>query len=88
MPVRLDPWDDEQEIVAKVGTGDPVAEQRIEEFHAAGTTILIVSHDPGAARENCQRAIWLEQGRLLEDGPTEEVLSRYREFSEGGGTGV
>ncbi len=61
-------------------------ERRIEEFHEAGTTILIVSHDPGAVRKNCQRAIWLEQGRLLADGPAVEILERYREFSEGNET--
>ena len=65
-------------------------ERRIEEFREAGTTILIVSHDPAAVRKNCQRALWLEQGRLVADGPTEEILARYREFSEGqeAGAGV
>lgn len=55
---------------------------RIDEFHKAGTTILIVSHDETAVRENCMRAVWLDQGRLLEDGPVEEVLAHYREFSQ------
>lgn len=57
-------------------------ERRIDEFHRAGTTILIVSHDPEAVRKNCERCLWLEKGRLLEDGPTGEILRRYREFSE------
>lgn len=61
-------------------------ERRIAEFHQAGTTILIVSHDPEAVRKNCRRCLWLEQGRLLAEGPTEEVLHRYKEFSEGTGT--
>jgi ABC-type polysaccharide/polyol phosphate transport system ATPase subunit len=58
-------------------------ERRLEEFHEAGTTILIVSHDPEAVRKNCQRALWLEQGRLVAEGPAGEILERYREFSEG-----
>jgi len=58
-------------------------EQRIEGFHQAGTTILIVSHDPDAVRKNCRRCLWLEQGRMVADGPTEETLDRYKRFSEG-----
>ncbi|MFW6206973.1 MAG: ABC transporter ATP-binding protein, partial [Gemmatimonadota bacterium] len=37
-------------------------EQKIGEFREAGTTILIVSHDPESVRKNCRRAVWLEQG--------------------------
>jgi len=61
-------------------------EQRIDEFRRAGTTILIVSHDSDAVRKNCRRCLWLERGELLDDGPTDEILDRYREFSEGNGT--
>jgi len=61
-------------------------EKRIEEFRKAGTTILIVSHDPEAVRKNCQRCLWLEQGQLEADGPVDEILDRYREFIEGTGT--
>ncbi len=61
-------------------------EQRIEEFRRAGTTILIVSHDSEAVRKNCRRCLWLERGELRADGPTDEILARYREFSEGNGT--
>lgn len=63
-------------------------ERRIEEFHEAGTTILIVSHDPEAVRKNCQRVLWLEEGRLVADGSTEGVLASYRRFSEGNETGL
>ena len=52
---------------------------RIERFRAAGTAILLVSHNAEDLRENCERAIWLEGGRIAADGPTEEVLRRYAE---------
>jgi ABC-2 type transport system ATP-binding protein/lipopolysaccharide transport system ATP-binding protein len=52
-------------------------EQRIREFHDAGTTVLMVSHNPQAVRENCSRCIWLDAGRLRADGATEEVLDLY-----------
>lgn len=52
-------------------------EARLAEFHDAGTTVLMVSHVAQAVRENCDRCIWLDAGRLRADGPTEEVLDLY-----------
>jgi ABC-2 type transport system ATP-binding protein len=53
-------------------------EQRLRAFHNAGTTVLMVSHNPEAIRHNCTRCLWLDAGRLLADGPTDEVLARYK----------
>lgn len=50
---------------------------RIREFREQGTTLLIVSHDPGAIQALCDRAILLEDGRLLKDGPPQEVMDYY-----------
>jgi ABC-2 type transport system ATP-binding protein len=52
-------------------------EHRLRDFHDAGTTVLMVSHVDPAIRENCDRCIWLDAGRLRADGPTDEVLDRY-----------
>ena len=52
-------------------------EQRLREFHDAGTTVLMVSHVVQAIQENCDRCIWLDAGRLRADGPTREVLDLY-----------
>ncbi|HVT59289.1 MAG TPA: ABC transporter ATP-binding protein [Thermoanaerobaculia bacterium] len=57
-------------------------ERRLERFHAAGTTVLLVSHSVAAIRDNCTRCIWLDAGRLRADGATDEVLRLY----EGHGT--
>src|SRR5678816_2277032 len=43
-----------------------------------GTTILFVSHDPGAIRALCSRAILLNGGRVEADGTPAEVLDRYQ----------
>ncbi|MEJ7745967.1 MAG: ABC transporter ATP-binding protein [Luteimonas sp.] len=51
--------------------------QRIREFREAGTTLLIVSHDPGAILSLCDRAILLESGRLISEGTPQEVLDYY-----------
>jgi ABC-type polysaccharide/polyol phosphate transport system ATPase subunit len=52
--------------------------RRIKEMQENGTTILFVSHDPGAIRALCGRAILLNQGRMEADGPPAEVLARYQ----------
>jgi ABC-2 type transport system ATP-binding protein len=52
-------------------------EERINRFHEAGTTVLLVSHSAGAIRKNCTRCVWLDAGRLRADGEAEEVLDTY-----------
>ncbi len=52
-------------------------EQRILEFRDAGVTILLVSHAPHLVVETCKRAIWLDHGRLMLDGPAVDVVARY-----------
>jgi ABC-2 type transport system ATP-binding protein len=52
-------------------------QQRLNEFHDSGTTVLMVSHNAQAVRESCSRCIWLDAGRMRADGPTEEILRQY-----------
>ncbi len=43
-----------------------------------GAEILVLSsHAPTAVREWCTRVIWMDHGRVREDGPAEDVLDRY-----------
>jgi lipopolysaccharide transport system ATP-binding protein len=42
-----------------------------------GRTVLFVSHNMIAVQNMCQRVIWLQNGRLMEDGPTSDVLGKY-----------
>ena len=51
--------------------------RRIRQFREAGTTLLFVSHDPGAIKTLCQRALLLDRGRLIQDGPPDTVLDYY-----------
>jgi len=51
--------------------------RRIKEFQEAGTTILLVSHDPTAVKTLCGRALLLDGGRLIQDGPPDLVLDHY-----------
>jgi ABC-type polysaccharide/polyol phosphate transport system ATPase subunit len=41
-------------------------------------TYVVASHDLDFVREHCDRAVWLEGGRVRADGPVEEVLEGYR----------
>ena len=50
---------------------------RIREFREQGTTLLIVAHDKVAIQSVCNRAILLENGRLIKDANPEEVFDFY-----------
>ncbi|HEX8745953.1 MAG TPA: Wzt carbohydrate-binding domain-containing protein, partial [Pyrinomonadaceae bacterium] len=54
--------------------------RRIKELQEAGVTILFVSHDPGAIRALCSRAILLNQGRAIADGKPSDVLNQYQKI--------
>jgi lipopolysaccharide transport system ATP-binding protein len=44
----------------------------------AGRTVLFVSHNMGTITRLCPRALWLDEGRLRQDGPAAEVVHSYQ----------
>ncbi|SEF94494.1 amino acid ABC transporter permease/ATP-binding protein [Bosea lathyri] len=57
----------------------------IKELARSGTTLIIVTHEIGFAREVADRVVFMEQGRILETGAPEAVFNapehpRTREF--------
>jgi len=50
---------------------------RIREFRAQGTTLLLVSHDKQAIQSICDRAILLNQGNIAHEGKPEAVMDYY-----------
>jgi len=50
---------------------------RIRQFRSEGTTLLFVSHSPGAVRTLCDRAILLDRGMLVRDDVPDAVLDYY-----------
>ena len=54
-------------------------EARIAEMMAGGTTVIIVSHSIDQIERLCSRVIWLEKGKIIMSGPTEEVCSKYKQ---------
>lgn len=56
--------------------------RRMEKMCADGTTLLLVSHSLSQVNRYCERAVWIEHGRVLMDGPVLEVTKRYEGFLE------
>src|SRR5437870_3429424 len=56
---------------------------RMEELSRHGRTVLFVSHQMQVLARLCDRAILLREGRVVEDGPSEQVVAHYLQ-SEGG----
>ena len=52
--------------------------ERIMQFRRAGKTILCVSHSNDTLRELCERAIWLDHGQVVDDGPISRVVEAYK----------
>ena len=51
--------------------------ERIRKYREAGTTLLFVSHNPGAVKTLCDRAILLDQGVIQRDDDPDAVLDYY-----------
>jgi len=51
--------------------------EKIMEFKRAGKGLLIVSHAGKTIQQLCDRALWLDHGKLMMDGPTDEVVAAY-----------
>lgn len=62
--------------VMAVGDADFAAKckRRINGLLSGGTTLLLVSHSMGDIRKYCDRVIRLDHGRLVDDGPTGQIL--------------
>jgi lipopolysaccharide transport system ATP-binding protein len=43
----------------------------------SGATVLFVSHDMGAVQRICERAVWIDRGRLRMEGPTLDISKSY-----------
>jgi len=55
----------------------PKCLQALKRLKAAGKTLVCVSHAIGLVRELCERALWLEEGRVRMLGAAATVLDRY-----------
>lgn len=51
----------------------------VRELAVSGMTMIIVTHEIGFAREVCDRLVFFDQGKVLEQGPPREMLGNPRE---------
>jgi len=64
-----------------IGAGDAFfmdrARQRAEKLYAKAKIMVLASHSETVLNDFCNKAIWLEQGLVVDYGPTHEVVERY-----------
>lgn len=51
--------------------------EKLEELKKSDKTIVIVSHSLGSIQKLCNRAIWLYDGEIRDDGDTKKVIDEY-----------
>jgi lipopolysaccharide transport system ATP-binding protein len=56
---------------------------RIRELQGNGTTLVFVTHAVGNVPAFCDTALWLERGRAMSFGPSNEVVDQYVQFATG-----
>jgi len=64
-----------------LGTGDAYfntkAMARMRKLTGGETTVLFVSHDLVSVQKICDRCIWIDRGKIREDGRTLDVIKAY-----------
>jgi lipopolysaccharide transport system ATP-binding protein len=50
---------------------------RMEDFSGTGRTVLFVSHNMQTVNQLCERTMWLDDGRIVEDGEPSTVITHY-----------
>ena len=56
----------------------------VDALNAAGTTIIMISHNADALAEHARRIIVLKNGALIRDGSTRDVFSDYYDLLHNG----
>lgn len=53
---------------------------KMREFKEQGKTVVLVTHDVNAVKSFCDRAVWLNEGKLMRLGSAKNVAEDYRNF--------
>jgi len=56
------------------------SEERMKSMLDEDVTVLYVSHGIASVREVCDKAIWLENGHMVMQGPVDDVCDKYEEW--------
>ncbi|MBU9563674.1 ABC transporter ATP-binding protein [Burkholderia multivorans] len=64
-----------------MGVGDAAfmqkAEQRLADLHSRAEIVVLAMHSNREIRRVCNKALWMERGKVRAFGPVEEVVSAY-----------
>ena len=67
-----------------LGTGDVYfsakSSERMRRLTGDGCALLLVSHSMQQVIQFCERVVWLDGGRVVQDGPARKVVSAYETF--------
>jgi len=67
-----------------LSVGDAAFRKKCQEKMAsvvtAGRTVLFVSHNLNGMQTLCPRAIWLHNGEIIQEGPSEDIVIAYHDF--------
>lgn len=68
-----------------LSTGDAAfgakAEERINGVIKNSGNFFLVSHSVGMIQRLCGRSLWIYQGEVITDGPTQDVVPKYHEWA-------
>jgi lipopolysaccharide transport system ATP-binding protein len=53
------------------------AQVRLEDMVRRADILVLSSHETTVVQSWCTRVLWLDQGRIVDDGPPEDVLAHY-----------
>ena len=56
------------------------SQERMKSLLNEEVTVLFVSHSTNSVRKICNNAIWLEHGRMVMQGPVDDVCDKYEEW--------
>ena len=65
-----------------LSVGDGSFRQKMREILANGVTGILVSHSIDQVRELCNKVLWLDHGKQMDFGGTQEVCDRYEAFMQ------
>ena len=61
------------------------AEAAMDKLATSGNIFVVASHSMPLVEAKCNRAIWLDGGKIMADGSPSEVVRAYLEFSQSNG---
>lgn len=56
------------------------SQHRMQSFLNKDTTVLFVSHSLAQVKKLCNKAIWLKNGKIVAQGPADEVCNLYNDW--------